>query len=125
PSQACLHRVSACILARNNAFGRRVELSLRGEDASNPHKFELAPVTLPAEYEPNTSARVASFEACSSHGGSALRDCGWTVDALGRCSPGQTVRLGAGGSAPDACAHPEPLGTTLSGRAVLRVCEGL
>lgn len=125
PSQACLHRVSACLLARNNAFGRRVELSLRGEDASNPHKFALAPVTVPTEYDPDTSARAASFEACEGEGDAALSDCGWTVDALGRCTPGQTVRLGAGGSAPDACGSQEPLGTTLSGRAVLRVCEGL
>lgn len=124
PSEACLRRVSACIVARNNAFGRRVELSLRGEDVSDFGKFALEPVTLPTEYEPDTSARVASFEPCGQGETSARRDCGWTVDALGRCTPGQTVRLGAGGQAPDTCTD-APLGATLSGRAVLRVCEGL
>lgn len=124
PSQACLHRVSSCILARNNAYGLRVELSLRGEDPSAPEKFGLEALTRPSEYEPTSSVRVASLKACTLPASSAQRDCGWTPDALGRCTPGETVWVGAGGPPPEACGS-EPVGTTLSGRAVLRVCEGL
>lgn len=124
PNGECLRRVSACILARNNAFGRRVELSLRGEDPRDANKFALEAVTVPTEYDPDTSARVASFEPCTEGERGASRDCGWSVDALGRCVPGQTVRLGAGGRAPDMCEGAQ-LGTTPSGRSVLRVCEGL
>jgi hypothetical protein len=53
-----------------------------------------------------------------------MRDCGWTPDALGRCIPGQEVLLGAGGPPPQDC-QAAPVGATLSGRVVLRVCEGL
>lgn len=124
PSEACLHRVSSCVVARNNAFGRRVELSMRGEDPEDVSKFALDKRTRPTEYDPDTSAHVPSFETCESGDTGASRDCGWTPDALGRCTPGQTVRLGAGGIAPDTCAG-APLGATLSGRVVLRVCEGI
>lgn len=124
PSEACLHRVSSCVVARNNAFGRRVELSMRGEDPRDPSKFALDKKTRPTEYDPRTSAHVASFEACEEGETGASRDCGWTPDWLGRCTPGQTVRLGAGGLAPDTCTG-APLGATLSGRVVLRVCEGI
>ncbi len=124
PSQACLHRVSSCILARNNAYGLRVELSLRGEDVNAPEKFSLEALTRPSEYEPYSSTRVESLKACTLPASSAQRDCGWTPDALGRCTPGEEVWVGAGGVPSEACGS-EPLGTTLSGRAVLRVCEGL
>jgi hypothetical protein len=125
PSEVCLRRVSSCIVARNNAFGRKVELSLRGEDETDFAKFALEPVTLPAKYEPATSVSLVSLEACETPDGLPLRDCGWRTDALGVCKPLETVRLGAGGLAPDSCLTRRTLGSTHSGRAVLRVCEGL
>lgn len=125
PSDECKRRISACILARNNAFGRRVELSIRGEDASQPGLFSLENPTRPVEYDPDLGgARVASFEDCESPSASMYRDCGWKADQLGRCAPGQTVRLGAGGRAPDQCSG-SPLGSSSGTRMMLRVCDDL
>jgi hypothetical protein len=123
PSEACRRRVSACIVARSNALGRRVELSVRGEDWAVPSRFAMEEVTRPTEYDPDTTARVASFAACAQPG-TSLRDCGWKVDAVGQCQPGEPVRLGAGGHAPDACGG-AALGTASPGRVMLRVCEGI
>ncbi|WP_224360506.1 hypothetical protein [Hyalangium versicolor] len=123
PTQGCLERVSACLLARNNAFGRRVELSVRGEHPTDPTAYALEPVTSPSRYEPYCSTQVASFSACVASTPGVTRDCGWTVDAIGSCTPGSAVRLGAGGPAPDECTGPV-LGSTSLGRLVLRVCEG-
>lgn len=125
PSGECLRRVSACIVARNNAFGTRVELSLRGEDVLVPEKFDLEVKTRPVEYEPGTSRRVASFSGCETARTSSARDCGWTADALGQCEPGEEVRLGAGSAAPDQCADGTVLGSSAGARMVLRVCEGI
>jgi hypothetical protein len=123
PSKECLERVSACLLARNNAFGKRVELSARGEHPTSPAAFALEPVTRPTEYDPSTSQRLASFYPCSTSTQGVQRNCGWTVDAIGSCEPGQPVRLGAGGRAPDMCSG-ATLGSS-SGRAVVRVCEDI
>lgn len=121
PSDACLNRVSACILARNNAQGRRVELSLRGEVWGSPGVFSLEPVTVPADHDPNTSQRLASVDACAVPTQGASRDCGWRLDAIGRCQPGAPVSVGAGGA--ESCPGPA-LGSTTGARTVLRVCEG-
>jgi hypothetical protein len=122
PSEACRRRVSACIVARSNALGKRVELSMRGEDWTVPGRFAMEAETRPTEYDPDTAARVASFEACAQPQ-TSLRGCGWKVDAIGQCQPGEVVRLGAGGRAPDACGG-AVLGSA-SGRVMLRVCEGI
>ncbi|MBU8895169.1 hypothetical protein KRR26_06110 [Corallococcus sp. M34] len=122
PSTACLRRVSGCILARNNALGRRVELSMRGEVASlTGGGFPLEPVTAPAEYDPDTAQKLSSFSACATATQGVSRDCGWRGDAVGRCQPGATVSVGAGGAA--ACPGPA-LGASTGTRMVLRVCEG-
>ena len=42
PSQECLEVVSACLLARNNAFGVEVQLSMRGHTADG-YRLELEP----------------------------------------------------------------------------------
>ncbi|XXF77911.1 hypothetical protein P2318_33400 [Myxococcaceae bacterium GXIMD 01537] len=124
PSEACLRRVSSCVVARNNAFGRRVELSLRGEDPKDPSKFDLEVMTRPSVYAPLTSTPLASFQPCEGEMTGVSRDCGWSPDAMGQCKPGQTVRLGAGGVPLDQCRDGKRLGTS-AGRPVLRVCEGI
>ncbi|MBJ6766156.1 hypothetical protein JGU66_35845 [Myxococcaceae bacterium JPH2] len=122
PNTQCLRRVSGCILARNNALGRRVELSMRGEASSLPGGgFPLEPVTAPAEFDPDTAQKLSSFSACSTGTQGASRDCGWKADAVGRCQPGATVAVGAGGAA--ACPGPT-LGASTGARMILRVCEG-
>ena len=39
PSRECLGYVTACLLARNNAFGVEVPLSMRGEDPRDERRF--------------------------------------------------------------------------------------
>jgi len=126
PSQECKNRVSACLLARNNALGRRVELSIRGEDALQPALFQLENETRPVEYDPDLgSNRVPSYGACTTAQSGVNRDCGWKADFIGRCTAGQLVRLGAGGKAPDQCATGAALGTSSGARMMLRVCHGI
>ncbi|HEX5747255.1 MAG TPA: hypothetical protein VFZ09_13515 [Archangium sp.] len=125
PSDTCKNRVSACLLARNNALGRRVELSMRGEDPLQPALFPLEAQTRPVEYDPDLgNARVPSYEACTAAQSGVGRDCGWKGDFIGRCVPGQAVRLGAGGRAPDQCVTGPALGAWSGARMMLRVCEG-
>ncbi|WP_395811837.1 hypothetical protein [Archangium minus] len=124
PSEECKRRVSACILARNNAFGRRVELSLRGEDPSDINRFALEPKTASVDHDPDLAQDVPSFQACTTHQYGAARNCGWKPDYIGRCVPGQTVRLGAGGKAPDQCSGGSVMGS-VSGDMALRVCDGI
>lgn len=123
PSSTCKNRVSACLLARNNALGRRVELSMRGEDPLQPTLFSLESQTRPVEHDPD-HGRVPSYDACTTAQSGVGRDCGWKGDFIGRCIPGQTVRLGAGGRAPDQCLSGPALGTWSGARMMLRVCEG-
>ncbi|OJH36097.1 hypothetical protein BON30_35700 [Cystobacter ferrugineus] len=125
PSLACKNRVSACLLARNNALGRRVELSLRGEDPSRPGLFSLEGVTLPVEHDPATDALVPSFTGCAAPSTVTTRDCGWKGDGIGRCVPGQVVRLGAGARAPDQCGTGAVLGSASGAPMMLRACEGI
>lgn len=126
PSDVCKNRVSACLLARNNALGRRVELSMRGEDPLQPALFALEPQTRPVEYDPDLgNGKVPSYEACDTAQSGMNRDCGWKADFIGRCTPGQTVRLGAGGTAPDQCTTGPELGTWSGARMMLRVCHGI
>ncbi|WP_309891595.1 hypothetical protein [Archangium sp.] len=126
PSEECKHRVSACLLARNNALGRRVELSVRGEDPLRPALFGLESETRPVEHDPDLGGlRVPSYEACVAEESGGSRDCGWTGDFIGRCQPGQPVRLGAGGKAPDQCGLEAVLGWASDTRMMLRVCAGL
>ncbi|EAU61586.1 conserved hypothetical protein, partial [Stigmatella aurantiaca DW4/3-1] len=121
PTQACLQQVSSCLLARNNAFGMRVELSLRGEHPLSPSVFQLEPVTPPAEYDPATAQRLASFVPCGTPTLGVQRNCGWSGDAIGSCQPGTRVVLGAGGKDPGTCTG-TALGSSSGTQMVLRVC---
>ncbi len=125
PTEACRRRVSACILARNNAYGRRVELSLRGEDPSDATRFALEKKTAAVDYDPDLEQYVPSFQTCDVPQSGVHRDCGWEVGLIGRCAPGETVRLGMGGQAPDQCSTGATLGSEGTGHGVLRVCEGI
>ena len=125
PSDTCENWVSACLLARNNALGQRVELSLRGEDPTRPALFSTQAQLRPVEYDPALGGPAPSYTACATPTSGVNRDCGWKADAVGACVPGQTVRLGAGGRAPDQCAAGSELGTWSDARMMVRVCEGL
>ncbi|WP_163997371.1 hypothetical protein [Pyxidicoccus caerfyrddinensis] len=122
PTGECKRLVSACILARNNALGRRVELSIRGEHWTGPGVFTMEPVTRPAEQDPNPLVALNSFTPCAGTQTGAARDCGWKADAIGSCTPGSQVWVGAGG--PTSCPGPG-LGSSTGGQMVLRVCDGI
>jgi hypothetical protein len=68
--------------------------------------------------------RVASTLDCDPFETGVFRNCGFKPERVGQCRKGTRVHVGAGGVPPDfACGTP-PLGATLEGTVVLRVCEG-
>lgn len=121
----CEQWVSACVLARNNPIGARVELSLRGEDPASPSKFSLAPSVPTDRLIPFGHTVVASAQTCAAPTLGAARSCGFTMAHVGRCAPFTTISVGAGGVPAGACLAGAPLGETVSGRAVLRACSSL
>ncbi|MFP2930463.1 hypothetical protein ACLESO_35745 [Pyxidicoccus sp. 3LG] len=125
PTADCLQRVSSCLLARNNAVGRRVELSMRGEHAfsvGGPNIYTLEAKTRPADHDPVTALPLASFEPCGVGLSGPARDCGWAADGIGMCDASGLLMIGAGGQT--SCPGPV-LGSSTSGQTVLRVCEGV
>ncbi|MFP2902377.1 hypothetical protein [Corallococcus sp. 4LFB] len=127
PGDACLKRVTACLLARNNSRGFRVELSMRGElhepALSLAEPFTLDAWTQPIDQLPTAPAPVSSSVPCASQTFGAGRDCGWTMHSVGWCPAGQTIAVGAGG--PPSCPSGAPLGSSSDARMVLRVCRGI
>lgn len=127
PGAACLKRVTACLLARNNGLGYRVELSMRGElrepALSLAQPFVLDSWTTPVNQLPTASAPMNSAMPCAEQTTGANRDCGWTMHSVGWCPAGQTISVGAGG--PETCSAEAPLGSSEDARMVLRVCNGI
>jgi hypothetical protein len=123
-SSECTERVSACVLARVNARGARVSLSMRGEKPSDNSVFRLLPEISTDPLLPNVAATVTSMQSCSSPIAGVARNCGWSAEKVGRCTPGARVSVGGGGVPPSSCGG-APLGRMLSGDMVLRVCDGL
>lgn len=111
PSAQCLQRVSGCLLARNNAFGISVPLSLRG-DRDGVSAIPLAETVelWPKLWRTNTD--VPSAAPCASTTVGLTRNCGWQSAGVGRCTPGQPVAVGAGGCG---------LGNS-TGNTMLRIC---
>ena len=111
PSQACRERASACLLARNNVFGIAVPLSLRGDlNGNDPIPLADSVGLWPKVWRSNDG--VASVEDCENNESGVGKNCGWSSAGVGRCTPGETVRVGAG-----ACG----LGNS-QGNTMLRVC---
>jgi hypothetical protein len=123
----CLQRVSACILSLNNYFHKQVTVFQTWEDP-NLHGTFAPPLTRTETINRDNSMDVASFAPCSGPFGAA-RNCGWTPDFAGRCTPGQRILLGAGATPNDlscgGCATCPTLGQLISGQVVLRACAGL
>lgn len=109
PGLACQGYVTACLLARNNAYGREVTLSLRGEDPVNPGRFN--PAGLTEEWSP-------MFLPCATSTWGLTPECGWRGEGVGSCTPGTAVTVAAGAPKPDCTGT---LGA-ISGDRVLRVC---
>ncbi|NMO22533.1 hypothetical protein HPC49_41095 [Pyxidicoccus fallax] len=111
PSPECLGYVTACLLARNNAYHLEVELSMRGEDPRDPKRFN--PSGASEEWSP-------MFLPCLAGGFGLEPECGWLGENVGRCTPGEVVTVAAGAPAPDTCTG--KVGD-IGGDRVLRVCE--
>ncbi|MRG93057.1 hypothetical protein [Polyangium spumosum] len=107
PTEACQEMVSSCILARTNALGKRVVLSLRDSVYARP-LVERVPVE--TMYRESRGTDIASFSPCPPDAASvppAERNCGYSPRYMGRCLAGESVQLTA------------PPGL------VVRVCEGI
>lgn len=97
--QDCLERVSACILAFNNARGRVVPISARASQTQStnlpatPMRSRVPTFPFP-DGLPNTvdlnsgSALISSFRTCSGQS-----DCGWNPGYVGSCEAGWPIRL--------------------------------
>lgn len=127
PGEACLRRVTACLLSRNNGLGYHVELSMRGElrepERAIEQPFALDAWTVPVDQLPAATSVVNSAVPCDSQTVGADRNCGWKMHSVGWCPAGQTISVGAGG--PALCPSGTPLGSSSETRMVLRVCRGI
>jgi hypothetical protein len=85
----CLEAVSACVLARVNAIGHRVVISVRSRSPQLP--LSLQP-RVPIETQYRDRQPVAALQGCSAAGGV---DCGYQPAYVGRCVAGRTVKLRA------------------------------
>jgi hypothetical protein len=98
----CLEAVTACVLARVNALGHRVVISVRSQSKKFPFHLEKR---VPIETIYREKTPVKSLAACSPS--NPAPDCGYRPQFVGHCSGG-TVKVTAG--------------TATTG---IRVCRGL
>jgi hypothetical protein len=115
PTTTCQERVSACLMARVNAFGIRVPLSLRGQ----PLEVDQTATTSKNDRQGNA---IASFDKCGTQAFGWGRNCGWKPAYYGSCTPGTSITVGMGASPPQNCSAP-PVGSG-SGDLMLRICNG-
>ncbi len=95
-SEQCQELISACVLARNNAFGEEVLVSLRGRKPINGGDFlAIAPGEQVLGGEP---CDVNSFYVdCPGSLSQRLPDSncrGWQSDFIGSCVAGQDIKVG-------------------------------
>ena len=107
PPKRELEQVSACLVSRVNAYGVRVDYSMRGQPAFRfPNWAEVGPT--PTYLHTNT--QVASLGACTA----PTPNCGWGLDRVGNCSPGTSAIVST-----------YALGGSSQGSNALRVCPGI
>ena len=111
PSLECQGYVTACLLARNNAYHLAVDISMRGEDPRDAKRFN--PSGASVEWSP-------MFLPCDTGGWGLTPECGWLGESVGQCTPGTTVTVAAGAPYPGSCTG--KVGD-ISGDRVLRVCK--
>ncbi len=117
PSSDALERVSACLLARNNAFGVSVMLSLHDNHEDGALQG-WSPIVPGSKADRTTGDDVT--RACPYPQAGLARDCGWTVHQIGICLPGSTVTVAAG---VDPACTGRVIGDS-TGNPMLRVCPG-
>lgn len=91
PSQGCLERVSACMLARVNSAGKKVTISMRGKGLKTLNRVPTA--TMLRE---NRGTPILSFKGCDTPclwGDPVRRNCDWEPRHVGQCVAGEQVSL--------------------------------
>ncbi|WP_437571576.1 hypothetical protein [Sorangium sp. So ce542] len=95
PNTACQQIVTACVLARVNARGKRVRLSTRSYD--DGPLFPLLPeVPVEKEHRDPNGPVLKSFDPTCPSGiapGNPARDCGWSGRRVGTCKAGERVEV--------------------------------
>lgn len=123
----CRQLITACLLALVNPTGRSVTVSLRGQAFPEHRPGLLSPgPTVRVGTATEADVAIPSFGPCRADTKGLSRNCGWTAEHVGMCTPGSTVTIGAGDDAVDAC------GDDVSGAVapsdddtILRVCDGI
>jgi hypothetical protein len=108
-SDGCKERVTACVLARVNAFGASVRISMRGDGMTLADE-----VPVDTLFREGGGTPIHSFATCRDRGITstlASRNCDWAARHVGRCSRGR--------------AGTTPRTVTVTARGRIRVCEGV
>jgi hypothetical protein len=123
-SDACQQLVSACLLARNNALGRHVPLSVRGDNLVGGSTVQVGNHFTAFDHTVDSAPVDSVLKRCPTPQWGASRNCGWEPGQVHACTPGATVTVAAGAPAASACFTGAPLGAVTSGDMVLRACKG-
>jgi hypothetical protein len=109
--QECQELLTACVMARVNALGKSIPLSMRGQPATLfPLRSRVVTETRlresAAKGDPVHGDPISSFESPCAPG----KDCDWRPGYIGRCTGGQlSLQIPGGGG----------------GGSTLRVCAGI
>lgn len=112
PTEACQELVTACLMARVNALGKSIPLSLRSQRSvlsllSHRVHTETRFRESPMGEDPSEGTPIDSFSSYCVQG-----ECNWAAAYVGTCIPGTQLELAI--QDPPAC-----------GSATLRVCAGI
>ncbi|WP_437995833.1 hypothetical protein WMF26_32050 [Sorangium sp. So ce185] len=114
PSLACQELVSSCVLARVNARGKRVPISLRGDSECLLPLRDKVPVE--TQFREKDGTTIWSFEKCAqTPAPKDPRPCGWHPLYVGTCLSGTTVTVRA----------KIPFASKRRVLPMLRVCAGI
>lgn len=93
-SKPCQELVTACVLARINAFGRKVPISLR-DTVEGSIFLPLNPsVMVEQEYRDRGGIPIGSFKACPNSGDMTTNaNCGWKGHRVGTCAPNEPITV--------------------------------
>lgn len=114
----CQERVSACILARVNKLGQYVPISPRGAGLDI---HTMAPSITSVPEDQLTGLPISALSPCPA-GAAGFVDCGWRLEKVLTCTPGDVVHVGAGGHRAGFCEA--PVGSSTND-TILRVTEGV
>ncbi|WP_437302165.1 hypothetical protein [Sorangium sp. So ce388] len=123
----CRQLVTACLLALVNPTGQSITLSMRGQAFPEHRPGLLSPgPTVRVGTADEDDDAIASFGPCKTDARGPSRNCGWTAEHVGTCSPTSTVEIGAGGKPLDDCDDdPSAALARSDDDTILRVCDGI